>query len=98
MRKCREGEDQDQGILYMSAVGSAGACVGAEEGDSGTITITRGTLGLVWLWLWLWLQLQVLEKKAKWCPFGGACHPQWRGAEMVLIRSAEWVEQPIPGM
>ena len=52
----------------------------------------------MWLWLWLWLQLQVLEKKAKWCLFGGACHPQWRGVEMVLIRSAEWVEQPIPGM
>ena len=47
MRKCREGEDQDQGIVYMSAVGSAGACVGAEEGDDGTITITRDTGGWV---------------------------------------------------
>ena len=45
MRKCGEGEDQDQGIVYMSAVGSAGAGVGAEKGDGGTITITRGTGG-----------------------------------------------------
>ena len=48
MRKCGEGEDQDRGIVYMTAVGSAGAGVGAEEGDGGTITTTRGTGGWVW--------------------------------------------------
>ena len=48
MRKCGEGEDQDRGIVYMSAVGSAGADVGGEEGDGGTITITRGTGGWIW--------------------------------------------------
>ena len=47
MRKCGEGGDQDRGIVYMTAVGSAGAGVGA-EGDGGTITITRGTGGWVW--------------------------------------------------
>jgi hypothetical protein len=32
MRKCGEGEDQDRGIVYMSAVGSAGASVGGGGG------------------------------------------------------------------
>jgi hypothetical protein len=78
MRKCGEGEDQDRGIVYMSAVRSVGAGVGAEKGDGGTITITRGTGGFgVAVTVLAWLRLQVLEKKAKWCPFGGACLPQW---------------------
>ena len=67
--------------MYMTAVGGAGAGVGAEEGDGGTTTITRGTGG--------WLRLQVLEKKAKWCPL---CHPQWRRELTVLGTSAKWVE------
>ena len=63
MRKCGEGGDQDQGIVYMSAVGSAGAGVGAKEGDGGTITITRGTGGWVWCGCGCGCDCKLLKKR-----------------------------------
>ena len=75
MRKCEEGEYQNRGIVYMSAVGSVGAGVGAEKGDGG-LSPSRAAPEVsfgVAVAMVAWLQLQVLAKKTKWCPFGGAC-------------------------
>ena len=83
MRRCWEGKDQGWGVVYICAVGGAGAGAGAGAGvevevEGRDYRHQARHRRLRSVWLWLWLRLQVFEKKAKWCPCGGPCHPQWR--------------------